>query len=53
MRALGIDTLSPDRPEDGFKVHKSLLSAGKIIIESVANLDKMPPVGGYVMGFSH
>jgi kynurenine formamidase len=25
VSALGIDTLSPDRTEDGFKVHKSLL----------------------------
>lgn len=51
VSALGIDTLSPDRPEDGFRVHKSLLSAGKIIIENVANLDNMPSVGGYVMVF--
>ena len=51
VSALGIDTLSPDRPEDGFRVHKSLLSAGKIIIENVANLDKMPAVGGHVMVF--
>lgn len=47
--ALGIDTLSPDRPEDGFKVHKSFLGAGKIIIENVANLDSMPPLGSFVM----
>ena len=49
MSALGIDTLSPDRPEDGFKVHKNFLGAGKIIIENVANLDSMPPSGSFVL----
>ena len=49
IAALGIDTLSPDRPEDGFKVHRILLGAGKVIIENVAHLEKMPPVGAYVM----
>ena len=45
----GIDTLSPDRPEDSFKVHQIFLGAGKILIENVANLDSMPPVGGFIM----
>ena len=49
VSAIGIDTLSPDRPEDGFKVHKIFLGAGKIIIENVANLDSMIPTGGFVM----
>jgi len=49
VEALGIDTLSPDRPEDGFKVHKSFLGAGKLIIENVANLDNMLQFGGLVM----
>lgn len=49
VNALGIDTLSPDRPEDSFKVHQIFLGAGKIIIENVANLDHMQPVGGFVM----
>ncbi len=49
VSALGIDTLSPDRPEDSFKVHKIFLGAGKIIIENVANLDRMQPAGGFVM----
>ncbi|MFS8506619.1 MAG: cyclase family protein [Candidatus Babeliales bacterium] len=47
--ALGIDTLSPDRPENGFKVHKAFLGAGKIIIENVANLDNMPSKGSFVI----
>ena len=47
--AIGIDTLSPDRPEDGFKVHKIFLGANKIIIENVANLDNMPPTGSFCL----
>ncbi len=49
VSALGIDTLSPDRPDDGFKVHQAFLGKNKIIIENVMNLNKMPPVGGFVM----
>lgn len=49
VHALGIDTLSPDRPMDGFKVHQALLGCQKMIIENVANLDLMPPMGAFVM----
>jgi kynurenine formamidase len=49
VNALGMDTLSPDRPEDGFKVHKTFLGTDKIIIENIANLDSMPPTGSFVM----
>ncbi len=49
VAALGIDTLSPDRPEDGFKVHRAFLGNGKIVLENVAGLDKMPPMGSYIM----
>lgn len=49
VNAIGIDTLSPDRPEDAFKVHKTFLGADKIIIENVANLGSMPPTGSFVM----
>lgn len=44
---LGIDTLSPDRLEDGFPVHKLVLGAGKFIVENVANGSQLPPVGAY------
>lgn len=44
---LGIDTLSPDRPEDGFPVHQLILGEGKFIIENVANACKLPPMGAY------
>lgn len=49
VEALGIDTLSPDRPEDGFHVHQAFLEKGKILIENAAHLDKMPTLGAYVM----
>jgi kynurenine formamidase len=49
VSAIGIDTLSPDRPEDGFKVHKAFLGADKIIIENIANLDSMPPTGSFCL----
>ncbi len=49
VEALGIDTLSPDKPNDGFKVHKAFLEQGKILIENVANLDNMPPVDSFIM----
>ena len=48
-RALGIDTLSADRPQDGFKVHRIFLGNDKILIENIANLGNMPPVGSFVM----
>jgi len=46
---LGIDTLSPDRPDSGFPVHKLVLGAGKYIIENVANAAKMPATGAYTL----
>lgn len=42
---LGVDTLSPDGRDSDFPVHKTLLGAGKLIIENVANAGKLPPVG--------
>ncbi len=49
VRALGIDTLSPDRPDKGFKVHQLFLGAKKIIIENVANLENMPSTNALVL----
>ena len=49
VKILGIDTLSPDRPEDGFKVHRLFLGAGRLLLENVTNLGSMPPVGTYIM----
>ncbi len=44
---LGIDTLSPDRPEDGFPVHQMMLSSGKYIVENIANANHLPPIKAY------
>jgi len=46
---IGIDTLSPDRPEDGYPVHRIILGAGKYIIENAANLLEMPVEGAWVL----
>jgi kynurenine formamidase len=46
---LGIDTLSPDRQEDGFPVHQLLLNAGKYIIENIANCNQLPPIGASII----
>lgn len=45
----GIDTLSPDREEDGFPVHTILLSRGIYIIENIAHADQLSPVGDYIV----
>jgi len=48
---LGIDTLSPDRPSDGFAVHHAMLGAGKYLIENLKNLSLLPAIGGLMMAF--
>jgi kynurenine formamidase len=47
VKGLGVDTLSPDRPESGYPVHAELLGAGKYIVENVANSNLLPPKGFY------
>lgn len=46
---IAIDTLSPDGADTTFPVHKLLLKAGKYIIENIANIEKLPPTGAYVI----
>lgn len=46
---IGIDTLSPDRPENGFPVHNIILDAGKYIVENIANSSKMPATSAYIL----
>jgi len=46
---VGIDTLSPDRPESGYPVHQLFLHSGKLIVENAANLNHLPQVGGFIM----
>lgn len=48
IAGIGIDTLGPDLPDDTFPVHSLLLSAGKYIIENVANAHQLPPSGAYI-----
>ena len=45
---LGIDTLSPEL-EKGFPIHQLLLGSGKYIVEMLANLDQLPPVGATIL----
>ncbi|MCS5709857.1 cyclase family protein [Candidatus Berkiella aquae] len=46
---LGIDTLSPDCPEnDEYPVHNMVLGANKYIIENIANANLLPATGSYV-----
>ena len=49
IAGIGIDTLSPDRPEDGYPVHKAILSSGKYIVENAANLQDLPIVGSFIV----
>ncbi len=48
ITGIGIDTLSPDLATSEFPVHQLMLEAGKYIIENVANVDRLPPVGSWV-----
>lgn len=45
---IGVDTLSPDKPESDFPVHQILLGAGKYIVENVANAHLLPANGSYI-----
>jgi kynurenine formamidase len=47
IAGIGIDTLSPDRPSEGFPMHKAILGKGKYIVENIANCHLLPPVGSY------
>lgn len=47
ISGIGIDTLSPDLPQDGFPVHHLVLNAGKYIVENITNIQKMPNVGAF------
>ncbi|WP_367608155.1 cyclase family protein [Legionella sp. W05-934-2] len=49
IAGLGIDTLSPDTPTSGFPVHQLLLSNGKYLIENVANANKLPATGSWLL----
>lgn len=51
---LGIDTLSPDGCNNGrgahnYPVHLAVLGDGKYIVENLAHLDRVPPLGSYAI----
>ena len=50
VKGIGIDTLSADcGMSSDFSVHHIINSAGKYILENVANLDKLPPKGATII----
>lgn len=49
IKGLGIDTLSPDRPESAFAVHRLLLGKDKFLIENIANAKCLPATGSTVL----
>lgn len=51
VSGIGIDTLSPDGPDSEFPVHRKILGAGKVILENLATLNQLPPVGAQIIAF--
>jgi kynurenine formamidase len=49
ISGIGIDTLSPDRPEDGYPIHELFLGASKYIIENIANAVSLAPIGDTIL----
>lgn len=48
IAGLGVDTLSPDNPTQGFPVHRLILGNGKYLIENIANAESLPTIGAYI-----
>lgn len=46
---LGIDTLSPDRPDEGYPVHHIVLGSGRYLVENIAPSEQLPSTGSFVM----
>lgn len=46
---IGIDTLSPDGGNSEFPVHHLLLGQDKYIIENMANINLLPPIGSTII----
>lgn len=46
---VAIDTFGVDKESSGYPVHHLLLSNNIYIIENATNLDKLPPIGSYVI----
>jgi kynurenine formamidase len=48
IAGLGVDTLSADTGKNGFPVHRAILSAGKYLVENIANANTLPSVGAKI-----
>ncbi|MBP7804759.1 MAG: cyclase family protein [Candidatus Pacebacteria bacterium] len=48
IAGLGIDTLSADTGKNGFPVHKTILEAGKYLVENIAQAGELPPTGAKI-----
>lgn len=49
IAGIAIDTLSPDCLDFTFPVHRSILGAGKYIIENIGDCSQIPPKGAYII----
>lgn len=49
ITGIGIDTLSCDRGDQGFPVHRAVLGAGKYLVENIANAKAVPPTGAKIL----
>ncbi|KTD49458.1 metal-dependent hydrolase [Legionella rubrilucens] len=49
IAGLGIDTLSPDRPDGGYPVHQIILGSKRYLVENVANADRLPAKGSFAL----
>ncbi len=49
VAGIGIDTLSPDGTNVGFPVHEKILGTGRYILENLAQLEKVPPQGAFLI----
>jgi kynurenine formamidase len=49
IKALGIDTLSPERPSSDFPIHQLFLNNNKLIIENINTNDLQPTNGCYLL----
>jgi kynurenine formamidase len=49
ITGIGIDTLSCDRGDQGFPVHRVILGAGKYLVENIANAKELPPTGSRIL----
>ena len=44
-----IDTLSADKADSDYPVHRALLGAGKYLVKNIAYAEQLPAVGSYNM----